>query len=399
MARNVARVENLIKKLNKADFCKVLSSSIRFRLANETESTDIVVSLRETIAEASISTPAPTSASAANSDQDNDKAIGEHHVSSSEPGISSQDNEPNCKRSEQTDSAVNEEANFDDSGHCQGTRKRRKHDTTCTRGNSGLVPRSSMIKPDPGEDLYNFWALCKSLRHSSREQELVQLQLPWVEQLPKLFDNTERRRRDAKSQLALNTLQWRLLAIDVARIYMQEKSHEDELRSAWRAMGHKVHGARDITLDLLTGRIYGADVNMYKLSDKDPRRKRVESWLRTGCPLLAFTNHFGFAGLIAPGMRIGQTTFKAKRAGEMETESVEYLINTFESSKEELSVFSQILENWVRWYNPPCLPFMVEGLSEASVRTQPNLSLLYWGQSDIAPVSGVTEGSGVVACI
>lgn len=307
MARNVARVENLIKKLNKADFCKVLSSSIRSRLANETESMDIVLSLRETIAEASISTPAPTPASAANSDQDNDKTTGEHHISSSEPGDFPQDNEPNCKRSEQADSAVNE-ANFDDSGYCQETRKRRKHDTTYTPGNSGLVPRANMIKPDPGEDLYNFWALCKSLRNSSREQELFQLKLPWVEQLPKLFDNTEKRCRDAKGQLALNTLEWRLLAIDVARIYMQEKSDENELRSAWRAMGHKVHGGRDITLDLLTGRIYGADVNMYKLSDKDPRRKRVESWLRTGCPLLAFTNHFGFAGLIAPGMRIRQTT-------------------------------------------------------------------------------------------
>lgn len=81
----------------------------------------------------------------------------------------------------------------------------------------------------------------------------------------------------------------------------------------------------------------------------------------------------------------------------METAFVKYLIDTFKSFKEELSVFSQIMENWVRWYSPPYLPFMIEGLSEASVRTQPNLSLEYWGQSDIASVSGVIEGNGVDA--
>lgn len=79
----------------------------------------------------------------------------------------------------------------------------------------------------------------------------------------------------------------------------------------------------------------------------------------------------------------------------METESVKYLINTFKSSKEELSVFSQIMEEWVRSYSLPHPTLMIEGLSEASVRTQPNLSLEYWGQ--IASVSGVIEGYGVDA--
>ncbi|KAF1739601.1 hypothetical protein CRV24_001537 [Beauveria bassiana] len=397
MAKNVTRIENLIKKLNKNDFCKVFSSSIRSRLANETESTDIVVSLRETIAEASISTPAPTPEPtlAANGDQDYDKTSGASRSSSGEPCISPQESGANGKRTEQAIPAVSDEGNLDDYGQCHGDRKRRK---TCTHSSSGLVTKSNMIKPDLGEDLYNFWALCKSLRNRTREQELIQPHLPWVEQLPKLFDNAEKRCRDAKSRLAFNTLEWRLLAIDVANIYVQEKSHEDNRRSTWRAMGYKIHGARDTTLDLLTARIFGADVNMYKLSDKDPRRKRVESWLRIGCPLLTFTKHFGFAGLIAPGMRIKQTTFKAQRAGQLETPFVTYLINTFESSKEELSGFSEIMEKWTRTLEPPPLPLVIESLSEVSVRTQSDLSLEHWGQPDAALVSGITDGYGFDAC-
>ncbi|PQK09841.1 hypothetical protein BB8028_0002g01650 [Beauveria bassiana] len=72
---------------------------------------------------------------------------------------------------------------------------------------------------------------------------------------------------------------------------------------------------------------------MYKLSDKDPRRKRVESWLRTGCPLLAFTNHWIYRPDSARDRR-KQNAFKARRAGEMETPFVK--IDTLESSKETL---------------------------------------------------------------
>lgn len=255
MARNVTRIENLIKKLKKAEFCKVFSFTIRSRLANEPEST---------IAEASISTTAltpvrtPAPIPAANSDQDHGKTSEVHRASSGEPDLSPQDCEPSRKRSEQADPVASDEANFDDCCCCQGHRKRRKHDSTLTRGNSGLV-KANMIKPDPGEDLYNFWALCKAPRNSGREQELIQPRFPWAEQLPRLFDNAEKRCLDANSKSALNTLEWRLLAIDVAKMYVVETPNEDVRWTSWRAMGHKVHGARDTTLDLLTGRIFGAD--------------------------------------------------------------------------------------------------------------------------------------------
>lgn len=146
------------KKVSKADFCKVFSSSIRSRLANEPESTESVVSLRETITEASILTPiltpvtpllTPAPTPAANSDQDDDKTSEVHRVSSDEPGVSPQDREPNRKRPEQVDPSASEEANFDDCGSCQGHGKRRKHSLTHTRGNIGL-DKANMIKSDPG---------------------------------------------------------------------------------------------------------------------------------------------------------------------------------------------------------------------------------------------------------
>ncbi|KAF1738522.1 hypothetical protein CRV24_000448 [Beauveria bassiana] len=393
MARHVTRIENLIKKLNKADFCRVFDSSIRSRLANNTDTTDIVVSLQKTIAEVSVSTPAPTPAPtpAADSEQDHDEKTGVQRISSTKLGGSPQDSQPSRKRSEGAGHFVSdEEANDDDSGCCQGRRKRRKHDATCrkhdetcrkhdatcTDGNSVKLSKASMIKPDPQQDLYNLWGLCKSLRQSRRVEELINSELSWTEQLPKLFGNAEKHIHDAKSRLAHSTLEWRLLAVDVANLYVQERPHEDERRSAWRAMGYKVHGTRDTTLDLLTGQIFGADVNMYKLRDKDPRRKRVEAWLRIGCPLLTFTNHFGF---------------KAQRAGQMETPFVRYLINTFESSREKLHVFSHLMDNWVRLHMPPYPALMIEGLSEAAVRTQRDLSLEFWGQPASASVSGVTD--------
>ncbi|EJP61090.1 uncharacterized protein BBA_09957 [Beauveria bassiana ARSEF 2860] len=361
MARNVTRIENLIKKLNKADFCKVFDSSIRSRLANNADTTDIVVSLQETIAEVSVSTPAATPAAspAADSEQDHDEITGVQRISSTKLGGAPQGSQPNRKRFEGAGHSVSdEEANGDDSGCCQGRRKRRKHDATCTDGNSVKLSKANMIKPDPQQDLYNLWGLCKSLRQSRRVEELINSELSWTEQLPKLFDNAEKHIHDAKSRLAHSTLEWRLLAVDVANLYVQERPHEDERRSAWRAMGYKVHGTRDTTLDLLTGRIFGADVDM--------------------C-------------LIAPGMRISQNAFKAQRAGQMETPFVRYLINTFESSKEKLHVFSQVMDNWVRFHMPPYPALMIEGLSEAAVRTQRDLSLDFWGQPASASVSGVTD--------
>ena len=70
----------------------------------------------------------------------------------------------------------------------------------------------------------------------------------------------------------------------------------------------------------------------------------------------------------------------------METPFVKHLVNTFQSCKETLSVFSQVMEDWVRMFIPPCTAFMIEGLGEAAMRTQPDLSLEYWGQPDNATV-------------
>jgi hypothetical protein len=75
----------------------------------------------------------------------------------------------------------------------------------------------------------------------------------------------------------------------------------------------------------------------------------------------------------------------------METPFVRYLINTFESSKEKLHVFSQVMDNWVRFHIPPYPALMIEGLSEAAVRTQRDLSLEFWGQPASASVSAVTD--------
>ncbi len=300
MTRSVTRIENLIKKLNKADFCKVVNSSIRLRAANEADIGDILSSLRETIAEATISTPDVTPATTPSGDGDpnHDEATGVDGDSSIDPTSSPQGSHSKRKRSKRTES--------DDCGCSEGGGKRRRLDATCDDGNSNRLSKTMMIKPDPQQDLYHFWGLCRSLENIRRDEELVQSHQPWVEQLPKLFDNAEKHIHDDKCKLAQHTLEWRLLAIDAARVYVVEKLHENERRSTWRAMGYKIHATRDTTLDLLTGRVFGDAVDMYKLSDKDPRRKRVENWLRVGCPLLTFTNHFGLIGLIAPGMRIPQ---------------------------------------------------------------------------------------------
>ncbi len=86
-------------------------------------------------------------------------------------------------------------------------------------------------------------------------------------------------------------------------------------------------------------------------------------------------------------------SFKAKRAGQMETAFVEYLINNFESSKAKLSSLSNVMENWVKLFLPPYPDLKIQHLSETEVRTQSNLSLEYWGQPAISPVGGATDGS------
>lgn len=75
----------------------------------------------------------------------------------------------------------------------------------------------------------------------------------------------------------------------------------------------------------------------------------------------------------------------------METPFVRYPINSFKSSKEKLHVFLQVMDNWVRLHMPPYPALMVEGLSEAAVRTQRDLSFEFWGQPASASVNGVND--------
>ncbi len=86
-------------------------------------------------------------------------------------------------------------------------------------------------------------------------------------------------------------------------------------------------------------------------------------------------------------------SFKAKRAGQMETASVKYLINNFENSKAKLSSLSNVMENWVKLFLPPYPELKIQRLSETEVRTQSNLSLEYWGQPAILSVGGAADGS------
>ncbi|KAK3177859.1 hypothetical protein K4F52_009411 [Lecanicillium sp. MT-2017a] len=92
-------------------------------------------------------------------------------------------------------------------------------------------------------------------------------------------------------------------------------------------------------------------------------------------------------------MRVSQNAFKTKRAGQMETAFVEYLINNFESSKAKLSSLSNVMENWVKLFLPPYPDLRIQHLSETEVRTQSNLSLEYWGQPVIVSVGGATDGA------
>lgn len=145
-----------------------------------------------------------------------------------------------------------------------------------------------------------------ALKGRTRPVHETQLQRPWAEQLPMLLQTTQKKIEDAQCKAALHTLEWRLLVIEIAAMYVEEKSREEERKRKMLAMGKKVTHHRDVTLDWLTGQLYGDTVNIYKLGSKDWRRKKVEHWLRVGCPLFAFTEHCGFACLIAPGMRISE---------------------------------------------------------------------------------------------
>ncbi|KAJ2982468.1 hypothetical protein NQ176_g1363 [Zarea fungicola] len=381
MTGKVTRIEKLIKNLNKADFCKVVNSAIRSRAANETDIADIISSLQETIAEAKIITPAATPS--ADGDRDHEQETAVCGDGSIEPPSPPKSSPPTRKRCEQADP--------EDCAPSQGHGKRRRYNVASV---SGRLTHAIMFKPDLQQDLCNLWGLCKSLRSIPREPDQCQSHVSWIEQLPKLFDNAKRRSDDAKCKVTQHMLEWRVLAIDVAKIYVEERLHEEERRFAWRAMGHKVHATRDTALDLLTGKVFGDAVNMYKLSDKDPRRKRVENWLRIGCPLLTFVNHFGFIGLIAPGMRISQTAFKAKRAGDMETIFVKHLIDTFESSKESLSFISHFMEYWVKTGIPPHPALNIELLTETGVRTERDLRLEHWAQ----PASCLNGPTEVLNC-
>lgn len=166
--------------------------------------------------------------------------------------------------------------------------------------------QSFQVKHAPLEDLLNLWSLCLSLRGCSRPQSAVMFHQRRKEQLPVLIESAESRIRDGLYRAARHTIEWRLLVMEVAELYMEEKEHEGERRSALVARGQRVHKTRDVTLDWLTERLFGAPVGGVSMSAQDTKRKKVENWLRVGCPLLTFKNHCGFASLIAPGMRIPQ---------------------------------------------------------------------------------------------
>ena len=162
--------------------------------------------------------------------------------------------------------------------------------------------------PRPVEDMKNLWSLCKTLRGQKRPQIRVQSELNRAQQLPTLVANVESSLRDDEANKALHTLEWRCLAIGMATMYADMKPNHDEIRKAWTvATGKRPDVKRDVTLDWLTGQLFSSVTNIYKLSTKDWRRKKVEHWLRVACPVFSFKNKCGFAALIAPGMRISDS--------------------------------------------------------------------------------------------
>ena len=270
--------------------------------------------MQDAIAIATISTPAATPA--AGTDHDSNETTDLLTDRSSD--TSNTGNAGNLKRkfpgdADDSHSPCSESSTIDDDnvslencGHCQGRGKRPKHATTIVYRDDHELTKVQMIYLKPLQDLYNFWSLCMILRGRTRPLHETQFQRPWAEQLPMLIQTTQRKMEDAQCKVALHMLEWRLLVMEIAAMYVNEKSHEEERKRKMVAMGQKVIHHRDVTLDWLTGQLYGDAVNIYKLSAKDWRRKKVEHWLRIGCPLFAFTNHCGFARLIAPGMRIPQ---------------------------------------------------------------------------------------------
>lgn len=202
-------------------------------------------------------------------------------------------------RTDTSASLGDSEVEDSDRSHGRGKRSKRSH--------IDELKKHQRILSKPLEDVKNLWGLCMSLRGYKRPQHHIQSQQSRPEQLASLIDNADCRIRDDKANEARHVLEWRCLAMEIAIMYTNMKPKVHDIRKSWTvATGKKPDSKRDLVIDWLTGQLFSSVENIYKLGSVDWRRKKVEYWLRVGCPVLAFRNHCGFAALIAPGMRISQ---------------------------------------------------------------------------------------------
>lgn len=158
------------------------------------------------------------------------------------------------------------------------------------------------ITVKPTDDLINFWNLCMALRGSSHQEPIEEDSR--ARQLPKLIKKAQKALEHDNAIKGLHTIKLRCLLIELATMYVNLDAKKHELRKSFQQAGNKLHGNRGVVLDYLVGQLYDSVPMFSLLEPKDPRRKKVEDWLRIACPLLSITNYCGFVALIAPCMRI-----------------------------------------------------------------------------------------------
>ncbi|KAM3454896.1 hypothetical protein MY3296_002678 [Beauveria thailandica] len=207
------------------------------------------------------------------------------------------------------------------------------------------------VKHQPMEDLLNLWGLCMSLRGCPVPRSAVIAHQWRKERLPALIENAERRIRDGLYHAARHTLEWRLLVMEVAELYMEEKKHASERRSGLVAAGHRVHKSRDVTLDWLTERLFGASRGGVSLSAQDTKGERSKA----GC-------------VSAVHYCVQESLFKAGHAGVSHTTFVNQLIRTFGDSKTSLASLSRIMESWLVDGRCPSDTLRIERLTEDDSR-------------------------------
>lgn len=121
--------------------------------------------------------------------------------------------------------------------------------------------------------------------------------------------------RCAKDEAAVHNLYLRFLSIELAVAYRnhQTKGEGTDVRNPRRTKLRKPRlnraqrlrvSKRDASLDWLTAQLFDG-VDPTELHSSDPRRERVEYWVRIGQPLLPLCAR-SRAFLIVPGMRISQ---------------------------------------------------------------------------------------------